>query len=153
MRILGIILILLAQISTYPPDYGDMSKQGKGKGRPPGVTPGPPTSYCGRSPNEQPGKWCFSYDSILYNIAVFNCSVALTPTCSINPAASSYLMLVCDPGGMPPPEVIGIYVVDAVDSDCSGYDYLHDPGWTADSLNQKQKDACVSALLETGYCS
>jgi len=145
MRFLAIALILLAQIATYPPDYGDMSRNKKGKGKPPGVTPGPPPANC---------KPCgVDYDFIKAVEATCFSPTAINPTCSTGDP--TYLILACDPYPAPPSIILIFMVNDSYSNPEPHYCSVSSTigSTTKGGLNQNQVDRCREVVLESEWCS
>lgn len=152
MKYLVLLALLLGQIATYPPDYGDMSKKPK-KGKGPGVgkTPKPPNSNCGCGTAE------------LFAEAQGYCE-GLEPPGSIQPTClvPDYMIYTCEPGGVDPPQPVAILWIDRDNKQCQGSfaEYIRGEanrtffdtgGWISMKV-PKQSDACWQEVLDTGFC-
>lgn len=147
MRALALVIALAlaaplaGDYRSYPPDLGDTKAKKKGRTRPIGVTPGPPPKSC---------KKCWDYDQFLLDL---QCGGTINPTCSLpGPGGYNYMILACDPGGMPPPTIMLLYQVgDPTAGDCQAQGQIsgfHE----STGLNTKQQQDCYDSLVAYGYC-
>ncbi len=115
--------------SVFPPDACDT---GAGVG----VTATPPPPNC--SP-------CFTVDNMSDNYADDGGSVDHNCQASIA-SPNSFLLMVADPGGGPPPTVVGVYLVSD-DGSCSRDDLTATIAFPAGTIPASKRSECDDTLL------
>lgn len=136
MRIHHAVLALLlatsamAGLKTWPPE-ADRGAEG--------ATPVPPPATCP----------CYTDAAYILSVGA-TCAGTVNPTCIVPPANPAYLRLDCDPGGVVPPGIIGIYALYDSTNRCTKDD-INESGVDISGLTADQKTACANALTGS-YC-